>query len=75
MSHFVHLSIRDAQQSLSEVRAPGVVGLFVQGFQTGLVVSQLAHWLSLKRAENTLMVALVSFVTVVGLSVTTHPSA
>ncbi len=75
MSHFVQLSVRAPQQSIGEVRAPGIVGLFVQGFQTGLVVSQLAQWLNLKRTESASMVALVAFVTAIGLSVFTHPSA
>ncbi|KAH9019811.1 hypothetical protein EDB85DRAFT_2153461 [Lactarius pseudohatsudake] len=67
MSHFVQLSARVAQQSLGEVRAPGIVGLFVQGIQTGLVVSQWAQWLNLERRESTSMIALVVFVTVIGL--------
>ncbi|KAH8993160.1 hypothetical protein EDB92DRAFT_1944757 [Lactarius akahatsu] len=67
MSRFVQLSARVAQQSLGEVRAPGVVGLFVQGIQTGLVVSQWAQWLNLERRESTSMIALVVFVTVIGL--------
>ena len=75
MSHFqvVQLSVPPPQQSISDVRAPGIVGLFVQGFQTGLVVSQLAQWLSLKRTESASMMALVAFVTVIGLSVFTNP--
>jgi hypothetical protein len=67
MSYYVQLAVRAPQQSVSEVTAPGIVGLFVQGFQTGLVVSQLAQWLNLKRKESALMIALVTFVTVVGL--------
>ncbi|KAH9057612.1 hypothetical protein EDB87DRAFT_1578611 [Lactarius vividus] len=67
MSHFVQLSAQVAQQSLSEVRAPGIVGLFVQGVQTGLVVSQWAQWLNLERRESTSIIALVVFVTVIGL--------
>ena len=71
MSHFDQLAVRASQQSTSEVTAPGIVGLFVQGFQTGLVLSQLAQWLNLKRTESTPMIALVVFVTVVGLLVYT----
>lgn len=71
MSHFVQLAVRAPQQSASEVTAPGIVGLFVQGFQTGLILSQLAQWLNLKRTESTSMIALVAFVTVVGLLVFT----
>ncbi|KAH9021107.1 hypothetical protein EDB83DRAFT_2320525 [Lactarius deliciosus] len=67
MSHSAQLSVRVAQQSISEVRTPGIVGLFVQGIQTGLVVSQLAQWLDLERRESTSMTALVVFVTVIGL--------
>lgn len=69
MSHFDQLAVRAPQQSTSEVTAAGIVGLFVQGFQTGLVVSQLAQWLNLKRKESTSMIALVAFVTVIGLLV------
>jgi uncharacterized membrane protein len=69
MSHFVQLAVRAPQQSTSDVTAPGIVGLFVQGFQTGLVLSQLAQWLNLKRTESAPMTVLVVFVTLIGLSV------
>ena len=75
MSDYVQLAVRAPQQSKSEVTAPVIVGLFVQGVQTGLVVSQLAHWLNLKRTESTSTIALVVFVTVIGLLVFTYPSA
>ncbi|KAF8272720.1 hypothetical protein EI94DRAFT_210962 [Lactarius quietus] len=67
MSHFVPLAVRAPQQSTSEVLAPSIVGLFVQGFQTGLVVSQLALWLNLERTESASIIALVAFVTTIGL--------
>jgi hypothetical protein len=67
MSHFVQLAVRAPQQSTSDVTAPGIVGLFVQGFQTGLVLSQLAQWLNLKRTESAPMTVLVVFVTLIGL--------
>ncbi|KAI9459855.1 hypothetical protein BJY52DRAFT_1364630 [Lactarius psammicola] len=67
MTHFTQLSVRAPQQSIGEVRAPGIVGLFIQGLQTGLVIAQLAQWLNLKRTESASMIALVAFVTVIGL--------
>lgn len=75
MPYCVQLVVRAPQQSTSEVTAPVIVGLFVQGFQTGLVISQLAHWLNLKRTESASIIALVMFVTVIGLLVFTYPSA
>ncbi|KAN0124707.1 hypothetical protein V8E53_015670 [Lactarius tabidus] len=66
-THLVQLAVRAPQQSTSDVTAPGIVGLFVQGFQTGLVLSQLALWLNLKRTESAPMTALVAFVTLIGL--------
>ena len=67
MSYYVQQAVQAPQQSVSEVIAPGIVGLFVQGFQTGLVVSQLAQWLNLKRTESATTIALVTFVTFIGL--------
>jgi hypothetical protein len=54
--------------SISEVLAPGIVGLFVQGLETGLVISQLSQWLYLERKEGIGITLLVVFVTTVGLS-------
>lgn len=55
-------------QSISEILAPGIVGLFVQGLETGLVISQLSQWLYLERREGIGITLLVVFVTTVGLS-------
>jgi hypothetical protein len=56
-------------QSISNVLSPGIVGLFVQGLETGLVFSQFVQWLSLERKEGMTITVLVLFVTTVGLSV------
>jgi hypothetical protein len=56
-------------QSTSNVLSPGIVSLFVQGLETGLVFSQFAQWLSLERKEGMAITVLVLFVTTVGLSV------
>ena len=47
---------------------PGIVGLFVQGLQSGLVLAQLSSWLSFPECtESRLVVTLTVFVTAVGL--------
>ena len=56
-------------QSISNILSPGIISLFVQGLETGLVLSQFAQWLSLERKEGTTTTVLVLFVTNVGLSV------
>jgi hypothetical protein len=58
-------------QSISNVLSPGIVSLFIQGIETGIVFSQFAQWLSLERKEGITITVLVLFVTTVGLSV--HP--
>ena len=58
-------------QSVSNVLGPGIVGLFVQGLETGLVISQLSQWLSLDRRDGFAITLLVIFVTIVGLLVFT----
>jgi len=68
MSDIVNLSAGTPMQSISEILAPGIVGLFVQGLETGLVISQLSQWLYLERKEGTGITLLVVFVTTVGLS-------
>ena len=57
-------------QSISNVLSPGIVNLFVQGLETGLVFSQFSQWISLKRkdSEGIAITVLVLFVTTVGLS-------
>ncbi len=55
-------------QSRVNVLSPGVVGLFVQGIETGMVFSQLATWLSLPgRTEHRFITVLTVFITTVGL--------
>jgi len=55
-------------QSISNVLGPGIVSLFIQGLETGLVFSQFSQWLSLERKEGIAISVLVIFVTTVGLS-------
>ena len=73
MSDYVQLSSSGAAsgipvQSISNVLSPGIVSLFVQGIETGLVISQLSQWLSLEQRDGTAITVLVIFVTTVGLS-------
>ena len=60
--------------SVINVLGPGIISLFVQGLETGLVFSQFAQWLSLERKEGITITLLVLFVTAVGLSVHFLPS-
>ncbi|KAH9993042.1 hypothetical protein BJV77DRAFT_962033 [Russula vinacea] len=71
MSDYVQLSSSGAAsgipvQSISNVLSPGIVSLFVQGIETGLVISQLSQWLSLEQRDGTAITLLVIFVTTVG---------
>ena len=59
-------------QSLSEVISPGIISLFIQGLETGLVISQFSRWLYLGQAEGSAITMLVLFVTIVGLSAFTR---
>lgn len=68
MSGYVQLSAGIPAQSIGEVLSPGIVSLFIQGLETGLVISQLSQWLSLERSEGFAITALVIFVTTIGLS-------
>jgi uncharacterized transporter YbjL len=60
--------------SIINVLGPGIVSLFIQGLETGLVLSQFAQWLSLERKEGIAITVLVLFVTTVGLSAPLPPS-
>jgi hypothetical protein len=52
---------------------PGIVGLFVQGLEIGLVLAQLSSWLSFPECtESRLVVTLTVFVTTVGLWASCH---
>jgi hypothetical protein len=48
---------------------PGIVGLFVQGIESGLVLAEFCWWFSSDRRERHLVSTIVVFVTVVGLYV------
>ena len=55
-------------QSQANILGPGIVGLFIQGIQAGMIFSQLATWLSLAgRTEHRFITALTVFITTVGL--------
>src|SRR6266404_6544522 len=55
-------------QSRANVLTPGIIGLLVQGIETGMVFSQLAIWLSLpRRSQHRLITVLTLFITIVGL--------
>lgn len=55
-------------QSKVDVISPGIVGLFVQGLETGLVIAQFSRWFSSPvRNDSMAFSTLVVFVTVVGL--------
>lgn len=68
MSDAVQLSAGVPTQSISEVLGPGIVGLFIQGLEIGLVLSQISQWLYLGRRDGIVITLLVLFVTTVGLS-------
>ena len=76
MSNYSHLSAtglpplpppQSFHPSIINVLGPGIISLFVQGLETGLVFSQFAQWLSLERKEGITITLLVLFVTTVGL--------
>jgi len=54
--------------SMSDLLTPGIVSIFVQGLETGLVLSQISQWLYLERKDGPAITMLVLFVTTVGLS-------
>lgn len=54
--------------SLRHTLSPGIVGLFVQGLETGLVLAQLSSWLSApEHTESLFIISLTVFVTILGL--------
>ena len=62
------LGARSDVQSLSNNTSPGIIGLFVQGLEAGLVFAQLSSWLSgPDRTDSLPVVILTVFVTTVGL--------
>ena len=51
-----------------DILGPGIIGLLIQGIQTGMVLSQFATWLSLPgRTEYRFITVLTVFITIVGL--------
>ena len=57
-------------QNQADILGAGIVGLFIEGLQTGLVLAQLSRWFSTpERNENTAFSAFVIFMTAVGLCV------
>jgi len=55
-------------QSQADVLGPGIVGLFFQGLETGLVIAQFSRWFSSpERNDSVAFSTLVVIVTVVGL--------
>jgi hypothetical protein len=58
------------QQNQGMVIGPGIAGLFIQGIETGLVISQFCRWFSsTERNDSVAFSTLVIFVTMVGLCV------
>ena len=55
-------------ESRANVLSPGIVGLFIQGIEAGMLFSQLATWLSLPgRTRHRFVTVLTVFITTVGL--------
>jgi hypothetical protein len=70
----IALGSASGSQSQANVLGPGIVGLFIQGIETGMVFSQLATWLSLpRRTEHRFVNILTVFITTVGLWVLWSP--
>ncbi|KAI0296971.1 hypothetical protein B0F90DRAFT_996199 [Multifurca ochricompacta] len=58
-------------QSEAGVLSPGIVGLFVQGLETGLVIAHFSRWFSsMERNEGLVISITIVFVTAVGLAQT-----
>jgi hypothetical protein len=55
-------------QSQASLLGPGIAGLFIQGIESGLVFAQFSQWFfASDRSESSLFLAVVVFVTLVGL--------
>ena len=55
-------------QSQASLLGPGIVGLFIQGIESGLVFAQFSQWFySSDRSESSLLSTVVVFVTLAGL--------
>ncbi|KAH9068010.1 hypothetical protein EDB83DRAFT_2519095 [Lactarius deliciosus] len=56
-------------QSQASVLGPGIVGLFIQGIESGLVIAQFSQWFAtLDSSESSVLSTVIIFVTVVGLA-------
>lgn len=55
--------------SQASVLGPGLVGLFVQGIETGLVFAQFFRWYYARDRERSIVTTIVIFTTGVGLYV------
>ncbi|KAH8988990.1 hypothetical protein EDB86DRAFT_3081281 [Lactarius hatsudake] len=56
-------------QSQASVLGPGIVGLFIQGIESGLVIAQFSQWFAtLDGSESSILSTVIVFVTVVGLA-------
>ena len=59
---------RQLPQSQASLLGPGIVGLFVQGIESGLVFAQFSQWYyASDRSESSLLSTVVVFVTLAGL--------
>ncbi|KAI0306273.1 hypothetical protein B0F90DRAFT_1688556 [Multifurca ochricompacta] len=57
-----------AQQIRLNMLSPGIISLFIQGVETGLVLTQLSIWLSLpESSECVYIIILTIFATTIGL--------
>ncbi|KAH9175766.1 hypothetical protein EDB89DRAFT_2227239 [Lactarius sanguifluus] len=56
-------------QSQASVLGSGIVGLFIQGIESGLVIAQFSQWFAaLDRSDSSVLSTVIIFVTVVGLA-------
>ncbi|KAH9068033.1 hypothetical protein EDB83DRAFT_673861 [Lactarius deliciosus] len=56
-------------QNQASVLGSGIVGLFIQGIESGLVIAQFSQWFTaLDRSESSVLSIVIVFVTVVGLA-------
>ncbi|KAH8988359.1 hypothetical protein EDB92DRAFT_2011598 [Lactarius akahatsu] len=56
-------------QSQASVLGSGIVGLFIQGIESGLVITQFSQWFAaLDRSDSSVLSTVIIFVTVVGLA-------
>ena len=62
------ITLMQLTPSEASLPGPGIVGLFIQGLESGLVVVQLFQWFCASdRIKGSLLSTIVVFVTLVGL--------